>query len=330
VGRNELSNANPSTGTGDYFDLFDFPKHGEAGGLASNSESYYSFNYGNVHFVCLESNIDSFGFSNLNIMINWLNADLSANTQKWTIIYLHNPPYTKASFDSDNESNMINCRTIFIPILEAHNVDLILASNSNAYERSVLLKEHYGPAATFDPAVMATDTSSGTPPMFYDKSLSTTKGAVYSTIGSITGNGQVQSGWPHPAMYTSIDSTDGSLVIDVSGDTLGVKYLTSSITVADQFEILKHSAPLNIIPASTESMLVFPDPARSNLYIQYSCDENDISILISNSLGQVVKTDRLNNASHFYNADLSHFAKGVYFIRLQGKKTNLVRRFVKD
>ena len=37
------------------YDIFTLPKQGEAGGVASGTEAYYSFDYANVHFVCLES-----------------------------------------------------------------------------------------------------------------------------------------------------------------------------------------------------------------------------------------------------------------------------------
>ena len=66
------------------------PTNGEAGGVASGTEAYYSFNYGNVHFVCL----DSFGTSRsaTGAMATWLQNDLAANTQQWTIAYWHHPP----------------------------------------------------------------------------------------------------------------------------------------------------------------------------------------------------------------------------------------------
>ena len=38
-----------------YFDIFTLPTAGEAGGVASGTEAYYSFDYGNIHFVVLDS-----------------------------------------------------------------------------------------------------------------------------------------------------------------------------------------------------------------------------------------------------------------------------------
>ena len=43
------------TETGPYFDIFSLPTKAEAGGLASGTEAYYSFDYGNIHFVVLDS-----------------------------------------------------------------------------------------------------------------------------------------------------------------------------------------------------------------------------------------------------------------------------------
>src|SRR6185369_8550572 len=38
-----------------YFDIFTLPKNGEAVGIPSGTEHYYSFDYGNIHFICLDS-----------------------------------------------------------------------------------------------------------------------------------------------------------------------------------------------------------------------------------------------------------------------------------
>ncbi|MEO8349099.1 MAG: fibronectin type III domain-containing protein, partial [Acidobacteriota bacterium] len=38
-----------------YYQIFNLPVNGEAGGTASGTEDYYSFDRGNIHFVCLDS-----------------------------------------------------------------------------------------------------------------------------------------------------------------------------------------------------------------------------------------------------------------------------------
>jgi len=85
-----------------YLDIFDFPTAAENGGLASGSEAYYSFDFGNVHMLCLDSVASD--RSPTGAMATWIAADLAATAQPWVIVYFHHPPYTKGSHDSDNPS----------------------------------------------------------------------------------------------------------------------------------------------------------------------------------------------------------------------------------
>jgi hypothetical protein len=49
--------APPTQHVGPYFDIFKSPILGEAGGVPSNTKLYYSFDYGNAHFISLNSEI---------------------------------------------------------------------------------------------------------------------------------------------------------------------------------------------------------------------------------------------------------------------------------
>jgi hypothetical protein len=88
-----------------YYDMFTLPRNGEAGGIASNNEAFYSYNIGNVHFISL----DSYGweagntrlYDTLGPQVAWLKQDLAANSQSWTVVYFHHPPYSKGSHNSD-------------------------------------------------------------------------------------------------------------------------------------------------------------------------------------------------------------------------------------
>jgi 3',5'-cyclic AMP phosphodiesterase CpdA len=129
-----------------YYDLFTMPKNGELGGVASTTEAFYSYNIGDVHFLSL----DSYGEeSNLRMydtagaQVNWIKADLAANTRKWVIAYWHHPPYTMGSHNSNSETELVNIRENFYRILERNGVDLIICGHSHDYERSYLLKGYY-------------------------------------------------------------------------------------------------------------------------------------------------------------------------------------------
>merc|ERR1711974_254957 len=48
AGNHDMSSCNALTQKGPYFDMFSLPTQGEAGGVPSNSEAHYSYDYGNI------------------------------------------------------------------------------------------------------------------------------------------------------------------------------------------------------------------------------------------------------------------------------------------
>ena len=238
-GNHDGGSANGNTGTGVYFDIFRLPKAAEAGGIASGSEAYYSFDAGNVHFVCL----DAYDVSRLpgSPMLTWLAADLATTAQTWIVAYWHHPPYTKGTHDSDTETELVEMRQYVNPILEAGGVDLVLCGHSHVYERSFLLDGHYADSTTFTPGMKKGGGSgdpAGTGP--YRKPLARTPhaGAVYVVAGS---GGQLGTGpLNHPAMLRSF-AERGSLVIDANGGRLDVRFVRIDGVVRDSFAIVKSS-----------------------------------------------------------------------------------------
>ncbi len=91
LGNHDGASANSGTQTGPYYESFTLPKKAEASGLPSGTEAYYSFDYGNIHFIVLDS-FDS-SRSPTGAMMKWLRSDLQATTQNWIIAYWHHPPY---------------------------------------------------------------------------------------------------------------------------------------------------------------------------------------------------------------------------------------------
>jgi acid phosphatase type 7 len=221
-----------------YFSIFNLPTNAEAGGLASGTEKYYSFNYSNIHFICLDSMTSD--RTAAGPMLTWLQYDLAATIQPWIVAFWHHPPYTKGSHDSDTETPLIEMRANALPLLENYGVDLVLTGHSHAYERSFLLDGHYGASNTFTAAMKKNGgdgrvSGNGA----YTKSTNLTgahEGAVYAVAGS---SGQI-SGGPlnHPAMFISLNNL-GSLVVDVNGLQMDVKFIRENGVVADNFTIIK-------------------------------------------------------------------------------------------
>jgi hypothetical protein len=229
-----------------YFHIFDLPTDGRAGGLASGTENYYSFNYGNIHFVCLDSELSD--KQPTGAMLTWLDQDLAANTNDWVIAFWHSPPYTKGSHNSDDPFDsagyLIQMRENVVPILENYGVDLVLGGHSHCYERSYLLDGHYGFSQSLLPS-MIKDAGSGRADDTgaYRKNsaaAASRNGAVYVVAGS---SGQISGGaLNHPAMFVSLNRL-GSLVIDIDGPRLEAKFLRETGAIDDYFSIVKAHDP---------------------------------------------------------------------------------------
>lgn len=257
-GNHDAISADAATRTGPYFDLFTLPTGGEAGGVASGTEAYYSFDYGNVHIVCLDSTESDRGPTGP--MVTWLRQDLAARTAEWTIVFFHHPPYSKGTHDSDTERELIEMRESVAPVLEEGGVDLVLAGHSHSYERSTFLHGHYGPSSTFGPQFQV-DGGSGneaTSGAYRKVQAPGARGTVYVVAGnSGFGSG---SGTAHPAMPYTVFGW-GSLVIDVDGPRLVVRFLGNSIPAhaVDAATLIKHApsgppgAPTGAVRASAGS-----------------------------------------------------------------------------
>ena len=220
-----------------FFDIFSFPTKAESGGVASGSEHYYSFDYANVHFVVLdtqESDLDIDGD-----MLSWLKKDLKQTKQQWLISFFHHPPYTKGSHNSDNKwdsrGRLITVRENILPILEDTGVDLVLSGHSHMYERSELINCHYGDSLTFNQKMIREQAKNNK----YNKkenNISAKSGTIYTVIGS---SSKVDTGpLDHPAMPHSIREA-GSMIFDVTKNTLKAYFINKDGMVKDHFEVNK-------------------------------------------------------------------------------------------
>ena len=233
-----------------YYDMFTLPKNGEAGGLASATEAFYSYNCGNIHFISL----DSYGWETGNTRLYdtlgkqavWLKQDLAANTQPWTVVYFHHPPYTKGSHDSDTDPEEVNMRQKIVPILERYKVDLVLSGHSHTYERSFLINGHYGTEATFSPSSHALSSSSAkyngsaNSCIYIKQSTDSRNGIVYAVVGSSGQLGGTSTGYPHNAMYYSNSTNGGALFFEVENNRLDAKWIGADGVIRDNFTIMKN------------------------------------------------------------------------------------------
>lgn len=266
-GNHDYNNGASTATTNPYFGFFSTPTNGEAGGVPSGNPAYYSYDYGNIHFIAL----DSYGTTGASLklydttgaQVTWLKQDLAANTKKWTIAYWHHPPYTMGSHNSDTEGDLVAIRQNFIRILERNKVDMIMCGHSHDYERSKLMNGHYGSESTFNAATHNLSSSSGaydgsTNSCPYTKDSTVNKiGTVYVLSGSAGQLGGQQTSFPHDAMHYSDATNGGSFVLDIEDNKLEAKWLCADGVIRDKFTIfkdVKSTKAYTVQPAQTKTL----------------------------------------------------------------------------
>lgn len=93
----------------------------------SSMVSCHSFNYGFVHFICLNSNIITSDI--LTKQVEWMRTDMAKpeNQKRWTIVYMHEAPYTIV------RSTKLEG---FINVFDELGVDLVLCGHHHRYTRT--------------------------------------------------------------------------------------------------------------------------------------------------------------------------------------------------
>ncbi len=113
---------------------FSYPDNGPQGEGEVYDEldgSVYYTDHQGVRFVSLNSNI--VGSEALTVQAEWLDTVLTENPLEWAVVYFHHPVYSL-----DEGRNNLGIRQSWGPILEKHNVDLVLTGHDHAYGRGNL------------------------------------------------------------------------------------------------------------------------------------------------------------------------------------------------
>ncbi len=245
------SNVADSLGNAPYINIFTLPTNAEAGGVASGTEQYYSFNYANIHFVSLDTQATARNTTKRNAMKNWLIDDLSSSQADWNIVFFHHPPYSKGSHNSDVagflnvDKPMIDMREEFTPIFDDYGVDLVFSGHSHSYERSYYLNGHTGLSGTFNPAIHAEHNGAGE--LMDGRSDGTGEygqitndglddKVVYTVAGS---SGKISGGsLNHPAHFSSLNVL-GSVVLDIDQYFIQAKFIDNNGVVRDYYTVTR-------------------------------------------------------------------------------------------
>lgn len=106
-------------------------------------ENYYSFDYGNAHFVCVDTNHP---FSVDSRQYQWIEQDLRDSKATWKFAFHHHPLY---SSDSDDYGDTSRTRSThgdlrirpLAALYEKYDVDIVFVGHIHTYERTWPLRE---------------------------------------------------------------------------------------------------------------------------------------------------------------------------------------------
>lgn len=193
-----------------YLDAFYLPTNNPQA-----TERYYSFDYGNAHFVSLAT--DGADLSPGSPQLKWAADDLARSNATWKFVFFHRPPYS-----GGNHPDARDVQAGIVPTLEAANADVVFCGHSHVYERTYLLQNG---------VVLQPDKAS------YTK-LPSSPGTLYVVSGA-GGEYDSLSNPRHPLMATQRGDVNGVLVVDVNGPVARGYFLEPDGAAEDLFTLYK-------------------------------------------------------------------------------------------
>jgi hypothetical protein len=189
---------------------------------------YYSFNFQNVHFTVISTELP---YELGSAQYNFVNNDLSKVSLNpdidWIVVDYHSLAYTSPANIGKGNSAEKELRDTYHPLFIKYGVDLVLQAHNHNYQRSFPII--YNNDNSTNPII--TDTNKNN---YYDP-----KGMVFGTIGTAGVSLYPLTG---QAPYVATQYVGfGFLNVDVinDGTTLSGKFIANDGTIKDQFTITK-------------------------------------------------------------------------------------------
>ena len=174
------------------------------------TEKYYSFDYGNAHFVAIDGNQSANA-----AMYSWVEADLAATSKPWRFVYFHQPMYSNPGAHGSD----LALRSNLEPIFMKHGVDVVFSGHNHYYSRSYPIANG-----------VAVDTAQGS-------SYHNPGGVIYLVAGG--GGRGLYAVTANDPLTRSAFSVFHAVAVDVVGDSVYVQAVLPDGTVFDSFSIKK-------------------------------------------------------------------------------------------
>lgn len=235
----------PIPGNHEYFDALRDPEGGPINALSllwrpqftlprspslpeDLQETVYAVRYGSLLLLTL----DSMAAEHFEAQAEWLDAQLAASTADWHIVTTHHPLFDLVD-RSYGDENGPERRSLFLPILRRHAVDLVLQGHDHSYGRGTLSATRGGgPSAEQAAELVST---------------------VFVTSAASAKSYETRDdGWESFAelgvtLERRAENTQFFQVIDIDGDSLTYEAFTATGERYDAFRIEKSEGGANRI-----------------------------------------------------------------------------------
>lgn len=200
-------------------DEFALPRNGPDG---TTTERNYWFDFGDVRFISLDTNI--YRDELLNVIAPWMDQVLAASDARWNICFFHHPVYSNAEYGPTRK-----LWNTIVPVMDKHGVQLVLNGHDHLYER--------------------------THPMRAGNIVKQGEGTVYVTTGAGGAELYPPNPEPMPEIVTTFHAKHSFTVVDVAWDELRLQQIDADGDVVDAF-VIPHRDSLR----RKESELSAPQP----------------------------------------------------------------------
>jgi hypothetical protein len=190
-------------------------------------ERYYSFDWGDLHVVALDSNcivpmVAAEAGCTTASMTAWLRQDLAASTAPWTVALIHRPAVATGKYGVYPQ-----VPDALVPIFQEFAVDVVFQGHNHLYERTWPTKDGKPVQKNYDhPTAPVYMTTGGGGDWLYDFALPAAEWTAYR------------------------EKTDEHVVLTLEEGTMKIESIRSNGTVHDQFTIVKDVPPLPVSPPS--------------------------------------------------------------------------------
>ncbi|HLE95748.1 MAG TPA: metallophosphoesterase family protein [Candidatus Thermoplasmatota archaeon] len=230
LGNHETYFVAPTGAIGDFVEAFRTAPNPEVDAFRLRfalpaNELWWSRDVGPVHVVALDTFYSVFAEGSAEAV--WLAKDLLDHADApWTIVFLHEPPYS-----SNSHRSSVVLRAALAPLLEAGGVDVLVSAHDHGYERTWPLLGDEGVVSTAEPYVAG-------------------NGVVYLVTGG--GGESLYDDWeePQPAWSAARASEHHVTVLDATREALLVRAVKPDGSLLDEFRLEK-TAPRTGVPTAT-------------------------------------------------------------------------------